>query len=170
MISKNLNKALNDQVNLEFQSSYDYIAMEVYFKEKNLDGFANYFHVQALEERAHAYMILDYISRAGGTIELASVNKPVMKFENNLAVLKSALEHEEAVTRSIYNLMDLAIDENNHSARNFLNLFIAEQDEEEDQARSLLEKMKMIGEETSGIFYMDSELKKRTWISEASKE
>lgn len=170
MISKNLNKALNEQVNFEFQSSYDYIAMEVYFKEKNLDGFANYFHMQALEERIHAYMIMDYIARTGGRIELSSISKPNMKFENNIAVLKSALEHEEAVTRSIYKLMDMAIDENNHSARNFLNQFIAEQDEEEEQARDLLEKMKMIGDEPSGIFLIDAQLKQRTLPQESSQQ
>lgn len=162
MLSKNLNKALNEQVNFEFQSSYDYIAMEIYFKEKGLDGFANYFHVQALEERLHAYMIMDYINRTGGKVELAAIHKPNTKFSCNIEVLKDALAHEEAVTKSIYRLTDMAIDENNHSARNFLNQFIAEQDEEEEQARNLLEKMQMIGDDPSGIFLIDSQLKLRT--------
>lgn len=163
MRSERLIKALNEQIKLEFESSYAYIAMEAYFKENNLDGFANFFHIQAMEERDHAYLIFNYIYSIGGSVELLDIPKPHGTFKNEIDVIEQALGHEQKVTASINKLMDIAMEDKDYSAQAFLQWFIKEQDEEEEVATELLEKVKMIDSNPSGLFMLDAKLAQRIY-------
>lgn len=163
MISEKMLKALNEQIKLEMESSYAYIAMEAYFMGKNLDGFANFFHIQAMEERDHAYLLFNYVYQVGGQVELSDLKAFDANFQSELDVMEKTLAHEQLVTRSIHNLMDIAMEEKDYASQAFLQWFIKEQVEEEETATALVEKMKMVGDNPNGLFMMNAELGKRVY-------
>ncbi|TPB32757.1 ferritin, partial [Burkholderia pseudomallei] len=137
MASQKILDALNNQLQMEFFSEYFYMSMEAYFMDNNLDGFANFFNVQAKEERDHAYKLFNYISRAGGKIVLQAIEQPKSDFESPLEVFELALNHEKLITNSIHELTDLAISEKDHTTSSFLRWFIDEQSEEEERMKKI---------------------------------
>ncbi len=163
MINEKMLNALNEQIKLEMESSYAYIAMEAYFMGKNLDGFANFFHIQAKEERDHAYLLFNYVFQVGGKVELKDLKAFDSNFTSELDVMEKTLAHEQLVTRSINNLMDIAMQEKDYASQAFLQWFIKEQVEEEETATALVEKMKMVGDNPNGLFMINAELGKRVY-------
>ncbi len=163
MISERMLTAINEQIKLEFESSYAYIAMEAYFKAKNLDGFANFFHVQAQEERDHAYLLFNYVYSVGGQVVLKDLAAFDPNFKGEVDIFEKTLAHEQLVTRSINGLMTIAIEEKDYATQNYLQWFVKEQVEEEDTANGLLEKVKMVSGHANGLFMMDKELAARAY-------
>lgn len=163
MISEKLNKLLNEQVQKEFYSAYLYLSMEAYFANQNLDGFANHFHVQVQEERDHAMKIFNYINQKGGKVELLKIDAPEIDFQSAEEVFEFTLKHEQFVTASIYNLVDNAIEEKDHGTNQFLQWFVTEQVEEEATADKLLRKLKLIKDDSNGMFMLDAELAQRVY-------
>ena len=108
MLSEKLLKALNEQVNFEFYSSYTYLAMAGYCESIDLSGFANFFRVQAKEELDHAMKLYDYVYQKNGSIELEQVNKPQIEYDGIIDVFQKGYEHEQLVTKKIYLLTDIA--------------------------------------------------------------
>ncbi|KXZ40662.1 ferritin [Alkalithermobacter thermoalcaliphilus JW-YL-7 = DSM 7308] len=164
MATEKMIKALNNQLFREFQSEYIYISMEAYFASQNLDGFANFFNVQAQEERAHAYKIFNYIHRIGGKVELQSIPQPKIDFESPKEVIQLALEHEKFITKSIHDILALAIEEKDYTTSAFLQWYINEQAEEEESMEKILNKIKLLKEDPAGILMLDSELAKRVFV------
>jgi len=165
MISKTVNDAFNRQVNAELYSSYLYLAMSAWCSERSLVGFANWMRVQAKEELFHATKIFDYILERGGKVELDAIEKPESEWSSPLEVSEEVANHEAKVTGLINDLVDIAIQEKDHAANNFLQWFVAEQVEEEASAGEVLERMKMIGGDSAGMFVMDMELAKRVFVA-----
>lgn len=163
MISEKIQKKLNEQIQKEFYSAYLYLSMEAYFSSKNLSGFANFFRVQAQEERDHAMMFFNYVNHVSGKVKLGMIEEPKSEFESIEEVLKMALEHERFVTSSIYSIVDLAIEERDHKTNAFLQWFVTEQAEEEATAEANLEKIKLIGSDARGILMMDAEMAQRVY-------
>ena len=163
MANKKIIEALNSQIQKEFHSSYIYIGMEAWFADNNLDGFSNFFHIQAMEERDHAYKIFDFVHRLGGTVNLEELPKPKADYKSVEDVIKAALEHEQFITKSINELMDIALDERDHATISFLNWFIDEQVEEEENVGKILNQVKLMGKDGRGIFMIDRELAKRVY-------
>ncbi|HNX36839.1 MAG TPA: ferritin [Candidatus Cloacimonadota bacterium] len=163
MISKTLNKAINEQINKEMFSEYLYLSMSAWFTEQNLEGFANWMNVQAQEERFHAMKFFNYVLDRGGSIELLQIEKPAKEFKNPFNAFKETLKHEQFITKSIDGLMDLAIKEKDHAAKSFLQWFVDEQVEEESNADKLLNQLKMIGDNVHSIFMLDRELATRVY-------
>ncbi|GAA0701945.1 ferritin [Paraclostridium ghonii] len=164
MASQTILESLNNQLQMEFFSEYFYMSMEAYFMDNNLDGFANFFNVQAKEERDHAYKIFNYISRAGGKIILQAIEQPKVDFESPLEVFELALEHERLITNSIHNLTDLAISEKDHTTSSFLRWFIDEQSEEEESMEKVVRKLRLLKNDPAGLLMIDQELAQRTYI------
>ncbi|WP_250673100.1 ferritin [Paraclostridium ghonii] len=164
MASQTILESLNNQLQMEFFSEYFYMSMEAYFMDNNLDGFANFFNVQAKEERDHAYKIFNYISRAGGKIILQAIEQPNVDFESPLEVFELALEHERLITNSIHNLTDLAISEKDHTTSSFLRWFIDEQSEEEESMEKVVRKLRLLKNDPAGLLMIDQELAQRTYI------
>ena len=125
MISKKMEKALNDQVNAELYSAYLYLSMESYFKSLNLNGCANWMRVQTQEEISHAMKIYDFVNERGGRALLKGIEGPPTKWKSPLAVFEAAYAHEQKVTGLINNLVDLAIKEKDHATNSFLQWFAA---------------------------------------------
>lgn len=162
MLSDKMEEQLNEQINAEIYSGYLYYAMEAYFEDEDLTGFASWMHIQAQEELLHAQKFFDFINERGGRVELDAIEKPKKDWNSPLEAFQDAYEHETKVTDRINKLYDLALKENDHATASFLNWFIDEQVEEEASADEIVNKLKRIGDSGHGIFMLDNELGSRT--------
>jgi ferritin len=169
MMSKKMQDALNSQVNDELYSAYLYLAMEAYFQSVNLGGFANWMRVQAQEEVAHAMKIYDFINERGGRVTLKAIDKPAEEWKSPLAVFEAAYKHEQKVTGLINGLVELAIKERDHATNTFLQWFVAEQVEEENNASEIVAKMQMLKDSAGPMYMLDRELGKRKFASEGDE-
>lgn len=167
MVSDRIQKLLNDQLNKELFSAYLYLSIEAYLTSLNLPGFANWFRVQAMEERDHALIFFNYINRIGGRVQLMQIDAPQVDFASIGAALKQTLEHEKFVTASIYGIVDAALEERDHKTNTFLQWFITEQVEEEDNADKNIRKFEMVKDDSKGILMMDAEMAARMYVQAA---
>ena len=158
MISKNLETALNQQINEEYYSSYLYLAIAAYFEDSNLDGCAHWMRMQALEEYQHGMKIFDYLVDRGGRVELKAIACPPKEWDSPTAAFQASLDHEQYMTKNINALADLAISEKDHATNNVMQWYIAEQVEEEATVDNILKKLAMMGDTGPGLFMMDREL------------
>ncbi len=165
MATERMLNALNDQIQKEFFSEYLYISMEAYFAENDLDGFANFFNVQAREERDHSYKFFNYVNRAGGKVLLQAIEQPKFDFTSPLDVFEYALSHEKEVTKSIHNLVDLSLEDRDHATTSFLNWFVDEQAEEEESMNKIVKKLKLLKDNPAGLFMLDQELAQRVYVA-----
>lgn len=163
MLSEKLLNKMNEQIKHEFFSAHYYLAMAAYFKAESLDGFANFFIVQAEEERYHAMKFFDFINELGHEAVITGFEDPKRDFASIEEIFSLSLEHEKLVTSLINQLMDLAIEEKHYPSISFLQWFIDEQVEEEDSMSTLLSKVQRLGEKGHGIFMLDKELAERTF-------
>jgi ferritin len=168
MISKNMEKALNEQINAEMYSAYLYLSMESYFRSLDLSGFANWMRVQVQEEMMHAMKIYDFVDARGGRIILKSIAAPQTEWKSPLAVFEATYKHEQKVTGLINELVSLAIKEKDHATHTFLQWFVNEQVEEESSADKIIQQMKMMEEAPGGMFMLDRELGLRVFTPPAT--
>jgi ferritin len=161
MLSEKMTNELNEQVNREMYSAYLYMAMSSYSDSIGLKGFANWFMVQFHEEMFHAMKIYEYIQRQGEQPVLKAIDTPPSRFETALDMFEKTLEHEQFVTKSINNLMDLAIEEKDHATRIFLQWYVTEQVEEEENDNDIISQLKLIGDNPQGLMMLDRELGQR---------
>ncbi|MDT8715644.1 ferritin [Clostridium sp. 19966] len=168
MLSRRLLDALNDQVNYELYSEYVYLAMASYCQSEDLNGLANFFKVQVQEERFHAMKFFDYINQMGGRVFLEGIHQPSNEFENILDVFEKALEHEKTVTKRIYNLSDIALEEKEHATMSLLKWFIDEQVEEEDTFNNIIKKLRRVKDNPAGLYMLDDELATRVFTPPAN--
>ena len=166
MLNETVQKALNDQFNAEMYSSYLYLSMNAWFKAINLDGFANWMYQQTKEELVHAMKFYDFINQRGGRVIPAAIDAPPYEWDTPLAVFEDTLAHEQKVTGMINNLVEIAGAERDHATHIFLQWFVTEQVEEEDNVGGVLEQLKLVKEDKSGLFMIDRELLKRASPSE----
>ena len=164
MISEKLEKAFNVQINKEFYSEYLYLSMQAYFERLNLKGFVNWMSVQVQEERAHAMGMFDYLNQRGGSVILKAIEKPEVDWKSPLDVFENVLKHEEYVTASINELMDAAEDVKDRAAMSFLNWYLKEQVEEEDNVGQVLATLRLIGDDKKALLMLDKELAARTFV------
>ncbi len=164
MISEKLEKAFNVQINKEFYSEYLYLSMQAFFERLNLKGFVNWMSVQVQEERAHAMGMFDYLNQRGGSVILEAIEKPEVDWKSPLDVFENVLKHEEYVTASINELMDAAEEVKDRAAMSFLNWYLKEQVEEEDNAGQVLATLRLIGDDKKALLMLDKELAARTFV------
>lgn len=164
MINKKMEAALNKQINAELYSAYLYLSMNSYFQSVNLRGFANWMRVQALEEMTHADKFYKFVVDRGGRVLLDAIDKPPIKWASPLAVFEEVYRHEQKVTSLIHSLVDLAIREKEHATNTMLQWFVNEQVEEEANADTLVQQLKLIGDNGYGILMLDRELAQRVFI------
>ncbi|MBC8415471.1 MAG: ferritin [Candidatus Cloacimonetes bacterium] len=167
MISKKLQDAINKQINKELYSEYLYLSMAAYLESIGLEGFANFFKVQIQEERFHAMKFFDYVNERGGRVILEAIDRPQIEFKSPVEIFEIAYNHEQYVTKLINELMEVAIKENDHAAKSFLNWYIDEQVEEEASMDKILNQLKMIGGKGQGMLMLDKELAARTFTPPA---
>lgn len=170
MLNDKMIEALNTQLNKEWYSAYLYMSMSAYSTYIGLKGFANWFMVQYQEEMTHAMRIYDYINDQGGQVKLGAIEQPATEFESLLDIFEKTLEREKFITRSINELVDLAISEKDHATNIFLQWFVTEQIEEEGNDNEIISKLKLVGEDGNGLFMLDKELATRVFIPPAASE
>ncbi len=163
MINETMNKAFNDQINAELYSAYLYLSMNAYFEEQSLTGFANWMKIQVQEEMAHAMGMYDYLNSRDGHIILEQIDKPVCTWNSALEVFEAVLRHEEHVTSLINKLADVAEEQKDRASMQFINWYIKEQVEEEATAKTIVDKLKMAGNDTNALLLLDAELGARTY-------
>lgn len=163
MLSEKLHAALNAQMNYEFYSAHAYLAMAAYCTDESYDGFANFFLVQSEEERFHAMKFYNYLSDMGYPATIEGFSNPGNDFASVLDAFEQALKHEKKVTRRIYELSDIALEEREHATMAFLKWFIDEQVEEEATFNTLIAKISRIKNDLSAVFMLDAELANRTF-------
>jgi ferritin len=161
MLSKKMENALNKQLNAELYSSYLYLSMSAYFESLDLGGFANWMRVQAQEELTHAMKFFDFISERDGRVLLQPVKGPPAEWDSPRAAFEDTYRHEQSVTGMINKLVDLAIQGSDHATHNFLQWFVSEQVEEESSVNEVVQKLKLVGDDATGLFLIDRELAQR---------
>ena len=161
MLSKKIEKLLVDQVNAELYSGYLYLHMADFYAEKGLMGFASWFKKQAEEEVEHGLKIRDYLHQENSVLPLAPIAAPEGDFKELKEPLLLQLAHEKKVTALINVIYKAAREEGDYRTERFLDWFIDEQVEEEENALALIEKFELLGKEGQGLYLLDKELGKR---------
>lgn len=157
-MSPKLQDAYNDQITLEFASSYAYLQMAAFLDDANLPGFANWMRQQAEEERVHAMKFFDFVLDRGNQVELRSIPAPSSDYTSPLSAFEASLAHEQKVTASIHNLYGQATNENDFESLPLLHWFITEQVEEEATVSELIEQIAMAGDNGAALLLLDREL------------
>ena len=165
IIDKTVHKLLNQQINKEFYSAYLYLEFSNYFKSKGLDGFANWYMIQAQEERDHAMLFYTYLQNQNQTVTLESIDKPDPSISCHMDVLKAGLTHEEYVTGLINNIYSAAYDVKDFRTMQFLDWFVKEQGEEETKANDLISKMELFGTDPKSLYMLNQELAARVYTA-----
>ncbi len=162
-MDKKVHELLNQQINKEFYSAYLYLEFSNYFKAKGLDGFANWYMVQAQEERDHAMLFYTYMQNQNQEVILEVIDRPETAFSCHADVLKAGLEHEEYVTSLINGIYSAAYDVKDFRTMQFLDWFVKEQSEEETNANDLISKMELFGSDPRSLYMLNQELAGRVY-------
>ncbi|HAQ41924.1 MAG TPA: ferritin [Clostridiales bacterium] len=163
MLKEKVSGLLNEQVNKEFYSAYLYLDMSDYYIEKGLNGFGNWFKVQAQEEMDHAMLFIQYLQNNGEKVTLSEIKAPDVDFTGHDIPLNESLKHEQFVTESIHNIYDEAFAIKDYRTIQFLDWFVKEQGEEEKNAEDLILKYKLFGSDPKGLYMLDTELAARVY-------
>ncbi len=163
MLDQKVVDLLNQQVNKEFYSAYLYLDFANYFKHQGLDGFANWYNVQAKEEMDHAMLFVQYLQNNNVAVTLDAIAKPDVALTSTMDVLKAGLKHEEYVTNLIHTIYDAAQAVKDFRTTQFLDWFVKEQGEEETNANDMISKMELFGADARALYLLDNELKSRAY-------
>lgn len=165
MLDAKVIKLLNDQINKELYSAYLYLDIANYYIDIDLDGFGNWYNIQAQEERDHALLFVKYLQNNGIKINLEAVAKPDAVFENPIDPLLTGAKHERYVTDLIHNIYDAAYSVKDFRTMQFLDWFVKEQGEEEENADKLVNKFKLFGDDPKSLYLLDQELAARVYTA-----
>ncbi len=154
---------LNQQINKEFYSAYLYLDFSNYFEDRGLDGFANWYMIQAQEERDHAMLFYRYLQNENQKVTLEAIDKPDKAFSCDMDVLKAGLEHEEYVTSLINDIYAAAYEIKDFRTMQFLDWFVKEQGEEETNANDMITKMELFGSDPKSLYMLNQELAARVY-------
>ena len=162
-MDKKLAELLNQQVNKEFYSAYLYLDMSNYYADQDLDGFANWYKIQAQEERDHALLFMEYLQNNNESVTLEAIEKPDKVFNTLMDPLEVGAEHERYVTSLINDIYAVAYELKDFRTMQFLDWFVKEQGEEEKTADSLIKKYKLFGDDPKSLYLLNQELAARVY-------
>ena len=165
MLDQKVIELLNDQINKEFYSAYLYLDIANYYIDNDLDGFGNWYTIQAQEERDHALLFLKYLQSNSVKVELKAIDKHTEEFNSHIDPLLAGASHERYVTSLIHNIYDAAYEVKDFRTMQFLDWFVKEQLEEEENADKLVNKYKLFGEDPKSLYLLDQELSARVYTA-----
>lgn len=165
MFNQKVSALLNEQINKEFYSAYLYLDMSNYFERRGLNGFANWYRIQAQEERDHAMLFYQYMQNNDLVVTLDAIAKPDKVFNCDMDVLQAGLAHEQLVTASINNIYEAAYAVKDFRTMQFLDWFVKEQGEEETNARDLITKYELFGNDAKGLYMLNQEMAARVYTA-----
>jgi ferritin len=158
MISKKMETALNQQIEVEAFASFLYLSMGSWCDQQSLGGCAEFFYRQSEEEREHMLKIFYYVNEVEGIAVTPAVKKPQTSWDSVRQLFEEAYAHEQKVTASIHSLVKLGYEEQDHASVNFLQWYVDEQREEEILMRSIIERIHLIGDGPQSLYYIDKEV------------
>ncbi|MBC2843713.1 ferritin [Winogradskyella flava] len=167
MLSKSIEAALNKQIRIEAESSQVYLAMAVWAEVKGLEGISNFMYDQSDEEREHMLKLVKFVNERGGHAHISELNAPNVEFNSFREMFEKLLAHEIFVSESINELVHISLQEKDYATHNFLQWYVAEQIEEEAVARTVLDKINMIGDDKGGLYLFDRDIQQLTINSAA---
>jgi ferritin len=150
--------ALNDQILKEASSSQYYLAMASWAENNGLNGTSKFMYTHSDEERFHMLKLVKFVNERGGKAVIPAISQPPTEFDNLKSVFELLLKHEISVTESINNLVDICLQEKDYTTHNFVQWYVSEQLEEEALARTILDKLKLIGDDNGGMYMFDRDL------------
>ena len=165
MLQKKIEESLNAQINAELWSAYLYLSMSLHFEQEGRKGIANWFKIQFQEEQAHALALMDYMNARDAKVVLKPIAEVPSTWDSPLAAFEATLEHEKKVTESINNLYALAMEEKDFATREKLTTFVAEQVEEEESVRQIIDDLTLVGDDGTGLLQIDRELGSRVYTA-----
>jgi ferritin len=163
MIKENVAQLLNDQINKELYSAYLYLEFSNFYNDQGLNGFANWYMIQAQEERDHAMLFMQYMQNNDLKVTLDSIAKPDAELKTNMDPLSAGLKHEKYVTELIHTIYDAAYENKDFRTMQFLDWFVKEQGEEETNANDMIKKMELFGNDPKSLYLLDQEMAARTY-------
>ena len=163
MLEKKVVELLNQQVNKELYSAYLYLDFSNYYYDEGLDGFGNWYKIQAQEERDHAMLFVQYLQNNGEKVVLEAIDKPAVALTGAKVVLEEGLKHEQYVTSLIHAIYDAAYSVKDFRTMQFLDWFVKEQGEEETNAEGLIKKFELFGGDPKSLYMLDNELGARVY-------
>ncbi len=158
MLNKSILEALNKQIRIEAESSQIYLSMACWAEVQGLEGVAQFMFAQSDEERAHMLKLVKYVNERGGHAEITDLKAPKTKFGTFKEMFEELYQHELFVSNSINELVHITLGERDYSTHNFLQWYVAEQIEEEAQAKTILDKINLIGEDRGGLYLFDRDI------------
>lgn len=158
MLHNQIEKALNEQITLEGQSSHAYLAMAVWAETNGFDGTASFLYVHAEEERQHMLKLMRFVNERGGVACVPSLEVPEQSFSGLEQVFQRILEHETRVTASINDVVDQCLGLKDYTTHNFMQWYVAEQIEEEALARKILDKLALAGGDKGALYLFDRDV------------
>jgi ferritin len=164
-MDKQVAALINEQINKELYSAYLYLDIANFYADAGLNGFDNWFYVQAQEERDHAMLFRTYMLNNDEKITLTAIDEPGQSYPDYMAPLKLTLSHEKTVTASINNIYSVAAQEKDFRTIQFLDWFVKEQGEEEKNAMDLIRKYELFGSDSKGLYLLDQELGTRVYAA-----
>ena len=167
MLAKNIEKALNEQIKIEAESSQIYLAMASWAELKGLEGVSEFMYDQSDEERMHMLKLFKYINERGGHAIVSELSAPAVEFGSIKEMFETLFAHEIFVSNSINELVHISLEEKDYATHNFLQWYVAEQIEEEAQARTILDKINLIGDDKGGLYLFDNDVKLLVGATEA---
>lgn len=170
MLSEKIEAALNNQILLEAQSSQFYLAMACWAETHGFDGTGGFMYAHSDEERTHMLKIVKFVNERGSTAIIPALPQPKNEYSSLLEIFENLLEHEVAVTNSINELVFLCLEARDYTTHNFLQWYVSEQTEEEALARTILDKLKMIGSDKGGLYLFDRDVENIKVTSAASDQ
>ncbi len=164
-MNEKVQKLINEQINAEFYSAYLYLEFSNYYAAVGLDGFENWYRVQAQEERDHAMLFYQYLLNNDVKVTFEAIKKPDCVLEDNMAPLEAGLKHEKLVTSLIDTIYAAAYEAHDFRTMQLLDWFVKEQGEEEKSASDLITKMNLFGTDAKGLYMLNNELKARIYTA-----
>lgn len=165
MLDQKVSALLNQQINKEFYSAYLYMDFSNYFNDQELNGFSNWYKIQAQEERDHALLFIQYLQNNSEKITFEAIDKPAVALKDSKQVLEEGLKHERYVTGLIHDIYEAAYNVRDFRTMQFLDWFVKEQGEEEKNADALIKKFELYGSDPRSLYMLDSEMAARVYAA-----
>ncbi|MDI6048255.1 ferritin [Flavobacterium sp. XS2P24] len=162
MLSKNIEHALNNQIRIEAESSQTYLSMASWAETHGLEGISKFMYAQSEEERVHMLKLVRYINERGGHAKVSELKTPKISYGTFKEMFEELYKHEVFVSDSINKLVDISFSEKDYATHNFLQWYVAEQIEEEAQAKLILDKINLIGDDKGGLYLFDRDMQQLT--------
>ena len=159
MLAKNIEKALNEQIKIEAESSQVYLAMASWAETLGFEGVASFMYKHSDEERMHMLKLAKFVNERGGHAKVSALNAPPVSFGSFKEMFQTLFDHEVMVSAKINDLVDITLEFKDYATHNFLQWYVSEQIEEEALARNILDKINLIGDDKGGLYLFDNDVK-----------